>query len=263
LAGSCFADADGRDEGREGEKEEDAGGEELRSLCLALISTGLVAGDGEGDSDEETELDSLSAAASAVEERDSGILSWTAFPTSAAFDSTFSLTFAAVDLAVSMVSLAVFFAVSVVSSAIALPFWTFSSAISLPFWTFSFAASLVFSAVSLISSELTEFCRLLPFALIFPVKAVMASSLFPGERIGGAAAALAVCLANLFLADLDRELVSLSLLLIMSTHSIIDRRSDILDDLVYGYFLLFYLFFLWLIILKNIKHALCCETCLT
>jgi hypothetical protein len=247
LAGSCFAEADGRDEGREGENEEEAGGEELRSLFLALISTGLVAGDGEGDSDEETELDSLSAAASTVEEIDSGMFSWTAFPTSAAFDSTFSLTFAAVDLAVSIVSFAVFFAVSVVSSAISLPFWTFSSAIclpfstfssaislpfcrfslavSLPFWTFSWTFSLVFSAVSLISYEFTEFCRLLPFALIFPVKAVMASSLFPGERIGGAAAALAVCLANLFLADLDRELVSLSLLLIMSIHSSINRKG--------------------------------------
>jgi hypothetical protein len=47
-----------------------------------------------------------------------------------------------------------------------------------------------------------------PFALTFSDTAVMASSLFPGDNIGGAAAALAVCLASRFRADLDKDEVS-------------------------------------------------------
>jgi len=34
------------------------------------------------------------------------------------------------------------------------------------------------------------------------------------------------------------------------------REVDLLDDLIQSYFFLLYLLFLWLVVLKDIKHAL-------
>jgi hypothetical protein len=128
-----------------------------------------LAGAGEGDGDSgEDNVDALSITLEI--EAVSGTFALMTSPTCAALVSTFSLASVTVSLTVSLISST--------------------------------------SGATVISRELSLFPFFTPFDLIFSETAVIASSLFPGERIGGAAAALAVCLANLFLADFERELVS-------------------------------------------------------